>query len=293
MNKENTKDAMSDNEIRILGGDHHPNVAKTEKKGFFFHRYWKPILLCLLLLFVVLAVILYFSKSANNSSQPSPTDVSEITSEKKIVESTINNAFIQVNDTVINDIPLQIIVPKGCKIGLHMGNFPQDTNILLFVQAADIRADKKIPAGAFVYNGEVISKGHSKYGFCAIIKEQVTIGRQLETTLFERAVEENGCFFRQYSLISNGQFIEIPPKGKAIRRALCLYHGELRIITTTDRESFHDFTQALIDLGIEEALALVGGDAILQYKNSENEIIKQGNPLAKQIKTNNYLIWKK
>ena len=38
----------------------------------------------------------------------------------------------------------------------------------------------------------------------------------------EVLVEQNGYFFRQYSIVSNGTLIPIPPKGKSQRRAICL-----------------------------------------------------------------------
>lgn len=57
----------------------------------------------------------------------------------------------------------------------------------------------------------------------------------------EVLVEQNGYFFRQYSIVSNGTLIPIPPKGKSQRRALCLKDNVFMIIESVTSESYHDF----------------------------------------------------
>ena len=89
-----------------------------------------------------------------------------------------------------------------------------------------------------------------------------------ETALFERAVEQEGYFFRQFSLVHDGKFGEKKlPKGKAVRRALCYYQENIVIIESMERESMHDFSQALIDMGVQEAIGLVGFIPLTLYED--------------------------
>ena len=71
----------------------------------------------------------------------------------------------------------------------------------------------------------------------------------------------NGYFFRQYPLVKDGQAIDNEPKGKSIRRAICDRQGEIFMVETGSIESFHDFAQALADLGVDQAVYLVGSSA--------------------------------
>ncbi|MBR7169679.1 MAG: hypothetical protein IKD17_04520, partial [Alistipes sp.] len=51
------------------------------------------------------------------------------------------------------------------------------------------------------------------------------------------------------------------PKNKAVRRAICDRIGEIFMVESLQPESFHDFAQALVDLGVDHAVYLVGGNA--------------------------------
>lgn len=199
-------------------------------------------------------------------------------------------------DTTVNDIPLHIYTCNGGWVGLSTQRPTTNDKTLLFAaQAADIRGDIDVPAGAFVLHGELLSKGHSKLGFCSIIKNNITIGYARETSELESAIEQNGDFFRHYSLVCNSQVIEVPVKGKAIRRALCIKDEQICIVECNDRESYHDFSQALLDMKCTEALALVGGDALLFYWDEEQgKVIEKGMPYTEvPMKSENYIVWRK
>lgn len=293
----NNNDNISDDEIRILGGQTDASVPDYENDSRRSNHPWKKYsiigLLLLLIIGIVIALFAFLHKkgdsSLNNQMTEDPKTSSTVTAN---VESS-NNACIINKDTIINDIPLHILEPKNCRMKLQVGYLEDSDNILLALPAADVRSDKDLPAGAFVIDGNLISKGHSKYGFCAIINDQVTIGRQLETVLFERSIEENGSFFRQYSLVSNCQLMDIPPKGKNYRRAMCYLNGTIQVVITQDKESFHDFSQALVDLGVTEAIALVGGDAYIKYMDNAGSVVSQGETIPDKPNSINYLIWTK
>ena len=170
--------------------------------------------------------------------------------------------FTEIRDTLINDIPIQIFIPHNAEMTLHIGRMDkEDKSVIYAAQAADVRADNGGIVGAFVLKGEPKAWGLSKKGFCASINGQITIGVAENSPLFEKATEEGGYFFRQYPLVSNGKLVENEPKGKSIRRAICDRQGEIFMIETGTTESFHDFAQALVDLGVDQAIYLVGSTA--------------------------------
>ena len=50
-------------------------------------------------------------------------------------------------------------------------------------------------------------------------------------------------------------------KGKSIRRAICDRNGEIFMVETGTAESMHDFAQALVDMGVDQSVYLVGSSA--------------------------------
>lgn len=175
---------------------------------------------------------------------------------------SLAHGFTEIQETTINDIPLRIFIPHNAEMTLHVGRLDKsDRSIIYAAQAADVRADNGGIVGAFVLKGEPLAWGLSKRGYCASIGGEVTIGVAQNSPLFEKATEEGGYFFRQYPLVDNGVLVENQPKGKSIRRAICDRQGEIFMVETGTIESFHDFAQALVDLGVDQAVYLVGSSA--------------------------------
>ena len=174
----------------------------------------------------------------------------------------------------------------------------EDKSIIYAAQAADVRADNGGIVGAFVLNGEPKAWGLSKKGYCASINGKVTIGVAENTSLFEEATMNNGYFFRQYPLVSNGKLVENEPKGKSTRRAICDRQGEIFMVETGTTESFHDFAQALVDLGVDQAIYLVGSTAYgwAVDENGKTHEFGEDNYYTgrrKMPKNTSYIVWKR
>ena len=106
--------------------------------------------------------------------------------------------FVEIKDTLINDVPIRIYIPHNATMSLHIGKLNRtDTTIIYAAQAADVRADNGGIVGAFVLKGEPKAWGLSKRGFCASIDGNITIGVEVNSPLFEEATETGGYFFRQ------------------------------------------------------------------------------------------------
>lgn len=279
---------IGDNEIRVVGQTL-PNGGKPQPRK----RWWLWFAAALLLLVVGLALWKTTPRSKTSTSTYSAEPIIDTTEQVTYEAVVETKAYTQVTCDSINDIPLRIYTPIGGHIEMYVGRLPlDDQSIILATQAADYRADNGQIAGAFVYRGELLSKGHPKYGFCAIIGDKLTMGMSRETALFERAVEEEGYFFRQFSLVHDGKYGESVPKGKAIRRALCYYQENIVIIESQGRESYHDFSQALMDLGVQEAIALVGNEQISTYEDeASNRFI--GDIETKEGVQDTYIVWRK
>ncbi len=213
--------------------------------------------------------------------------------------SSIEGSYTEIMDTVINDVPLTIFIPHNAELTLHLGKIDKsDSSIIYAAQAADIRTDNGGIVGAFVINGEPRAWGLSKSGYCASINGKVMIGVATNSPLFEEATGKGGYFFRQYPLVSNGQIVENEPKGKSIRRAICDRLGEIFMVESGTMESFHDFSQALVDLGVEQAVYLVGSSAYGWAVDANGEAHEFGEENVysggcRSPKNINYVVWKK
>ena len=252
---------IRDDQIRIIGEE---GKRKSLSRGV-----WGIIIAILISSIVIIILFLSRYKDDNQEiigPEPAifePVMVSEPTQIGKIGNNVdTKNGYTEIKDTLINDIPIKIYIPHNAEMSLHIGKInKEDTSIIYTAQAADVRSDNGGIVGAFVLKGEPKAWGLSKKGYCASINGKVTIGVAENSPLFEKATEEGGYFFRQYPLVSNGKLVENEPKGKSIRRAICDRQGEIFMVETRSIESFHDFAQALVDLGVDQAIYLVGSTA--------------------------------
>lgn len=201
-------------------------------------------------------------------------------------------SFVEVVDTVVNNRGLLILTPENARPSLVVGQVPNDSSIVLLAQAADVRSDNGKIAGSFVLNGELLSKGEAKAGFCSIIDGELVIGVADATPMFEQSLTKGGYFFRQYPLVVGGQIVENKPKGRAIRKALAEFEGKICVIISKKALTFHDFSQTLVDAGVRNAIYLVGGSSYGEYKNFEGESFTIGKSWNNDIANVNYIVWR-
>ncbi len=253
---------IKDDQIRIIGEG---NSGTTFQRGLL----WIIILLLVILAIVGIVVFSTSDHTEVPKAEPEPVYYEPVVEPQPIKYEWIGKevdslarGFTEIRDTLVNDISLRIYIPHNAELSLHVGRMDkQDTSVIYTAQAADVRADNGGIVGAFVLKGTPLSWGLSKKGFCASINGEVTIGVAENSPLFEQATDEGGYFFRQYPLVNNGQLVDNEPKGKSIRRGICNRQGEIFMIETGTPESFHDFAQVLVDLGVNQAIYLVGSSA--------------------------------
>lgn len=278
----NNRDDIRDDEIRIIGkpDDSGRTVRPVRRK-------WYLILGVILtaVLLTVLSVVRHTSRQddvGKSGQEPGAESVSYTE---------------HLRDT-INDIPLNIYIPRNARPELVLGYLDfADPSLIFASRAADIRADNGEIVGTFVLKGKTVTSGGSKRGFCAIIDGMITLGEAENSPMFEDAVKNGGDFFRQYALVDNGMMAGQFPKGKSLRKALCERNGEIFIVMSSAPESFHDFAQALVDLNVTNAIYLVGSSAFSCYRDSYGSlnIITGDYPASKARagKSDSYIVWKK
>lgn len=295
----NRKFDIQDDELRVIGKTSVPQPEKGK-------RLWK-ILLMVLALLAVLAIVLVCI--APKDSLPDkeegvfeavpelPSASVEPASLPKIGSSISpdEEGFTEKVDTTINDIPLSLYIPHNAKAELCIKTPDiNDPGIIFCAQAADIRKDNGKIVGAFVLKGEPLAWGLSKKGYCAIINDSVIVGVADNSPLFEQATEKGGYFFRQYPLVNDGVLVENEPKNKSFRKAICDRNGEIFVAVSNTPESFHDFAQALVDLGIDNAIYLVGGEyAKGWYRDASGVMTDFSKGRRDRYRYENYVVWRK
>ena len=288
-------DNIQDDELRVLGK---PSPEEPKKKGF---KWYYAVAILLILSGVIFAAVRLFDIRRNeivpDFYETELSDTIAMSETIPVMEKLGNykdslKAYTEHIEMTVNDIPLDIYIPHNAKPRLFIGTPDlNDMNVIFTTQAADIRADNGKINGAFVLAGEPKAWGLSKKGYCGIIDGKITIGVAANSPLFEEATETGGYFFRQYPLVDNGKLVENEPKGKSIRKAICQRGEEIVVVMTSEPESFHDFSQALIDLGASNAVYLVGSASYGYFRDKLDQLSIIYNKQRGGQKYENHIQW--
>ena len=289
---------IRDDQIRIIG--------EEENKSTLPRKLWFIVASVFVVLLVVGVIFFVVSREEEQTKLPEPALFEPVREAEPTPHKLLGHqpdslavGYTEIRDTLINDIPIKIFIPHNAEMSLHIGRMDKsDKSIIYAAQAADVRADNGGIVGAFVLRGEPKAWGLSKKGYCASINGKVTIGVAENTSLFEEATMNGGYFFRQYPLVKDGQVIDNEPKGKAIRRAICDRQGEIFMVETGSIESFHDFAQALADLGVDQAVYLVGSLAYGWAVDEAGAIYEFGEDnyhtgRRRMPKNTSYIVWRR
>lgn len=297
---ENNQNIEWEDKFEVAGGwptfqnrttDHKPSKRKRK-----FPRFLLLIIAALLLLSGLLFhfMLLRPAKMENGVFDPMPE--SAVTPQLQPLGVVSTEAFFTEKiDTVINDVNLAVYIPHNATPELTIG-IPSinDNTIILAAQAADVRADNGKILGAFVFKGEPKAWGLSKKGYCAILDGEITVGVSDNSPLFEEATERGGYFFRQYPLVDNGTLVDNEPKNKTMRKALCSRSGQILMVVSESDESFHDFAQALVDFGVDNAVYLVGSHTAYGWYKNQSGVVEEfaASNARTFFKNETYIIWR-
>ncbi|MDE6346001.1 MAG: phosphodiester glycosidase family protein [Muribaculaceae bacterium] len=301
---------IGDDEIRVIAPNGNQSPRNDRKRKSMRYVYAAIAIIAAAAAAIVLPAVF----RPGNANEAEPEDVSmvaesetgevlrgdtedqaiNINAEGDIDNMTADNGrYASRRDTTVNGTRLIILTPHGAIPTLEVGNsVVADTTVILAAQAADIRRDNGEIAGTYVLKGELLSKGEAKAGYCSIVNGEINIGVADATPMLEQVLMSGGYFFRQYPLVAAGQLIENKPQGKARRKALAEIDGTMSVVMSTDKLTFHDFSQALIDAGARNAIYLVGANSTVFYNHRDGRRHFMG-PVDENAPDNiNYIVWR-
>ena len=280
-----------DNEIRIISSEVEPSQPQSGgRKPRIPWWVWVAAVVIIVLAIILVLTIRSASVAEDEMGEVRIAETPEPIAVENATPTTV--PYTSLTDTTINGRRLTILRPHNAIAKLAIGDSILDADEpVLVVQAADVRRDNGQIVGAYVINGEMKSRGKAKSGFCAIINSEITIGVAQTTPLLERATEENGFFFRQYPLVYEGEIIENRLRNLSKRKALALLNDEIVVVLSHERLSLLDFSQALVDLGVKNAIYLTGSSAYLKAKLENGRIYEFGKRAANSYANSNYIFW--
>ena len=280
MSKNNNQ---SNNDIYILG-----TSGKVRRKRV-------PMIFAIIGGITVIALLIgiyYIFRARNDKNEEVPAIASIIVDNANETEQS--KGYIERAEETINDVPLYIYQPFRAKMSLSLTKPEKNDSSVLFVaQAADVRADNGEIVGEFVLNGQILARGKTKSGFCAIINGEIFLGISTETDLLQKAIDTKGSFFRQYPLVKDGEIVINNIRNKSIRRALAIRNGNIIMVESRSNESFYDFSMALVDIGVTQAIYLVGSTTHGWWVDKNHKLTEFGVESKEMPPNTSYIIWQK
>ena len=145
-----------------------------------------------------------------------------------------------------------------------------DHSVLMYTRTADYTATGKY-LGSLVIDGKEMQSDVSRLGYCAIMNGNMVIGVSRSDDVKERVIDNNGSFFRQFILVSDG---ELPRHfylhGKVERKALARTADDrICIVETRYPETLWSFADALREYGYVDAIYLTGGNESGFYRSPD------------------------
>lgn len=308
---------INDDEIRIISGDSEKSSLPSEcddndaleptfesknsppRKSSVKFWVWVLVIVCIVLVLLLCLVVTSTSYAPprmmhDEEYQSFSENRSMMATETKSHESVpmVSQGYVAIIDTIAGGEPLTVLFPRDLTPRLCLGEEALDSvGAMLLLQAADIRADNGGIVGAFVYDGELVSRGQSKAGFCAIINGKIVLGIADSTPYLEQAIETGGFFFRQYPLVVGGQVVENKLKSSSLRRALAEIDGQIAVALSRKKMTLNEFSQTLVDLGVTNAIYLVGSTAYGYVASENGTRMEFGVRPANPTPSSNYIVW--
>lgn len=294
-------DNVRDDELIFIGGDKGRNINGNNPPKR--PKWLIPVIVLLALAAAALIALCGRDEKAVSDEQTGLFEESVETKADSLTTVVTEDpdscgvAYSEKIDTLVRGIPLTLFIPHCAVPELSVGAPEADkSEYVLAAQAADIRADNREILGSFVLKGDVLAQGISKKGFCAIIDGRITIGVAENTDLFDKAVETEGYFFRQYPLVDNGMpIIDNNLKSASVRKALCSKGGEIFIAVSQEEMNMRAFAATLAAFGVDNAIYLVGSASSYGwYIPEKGEVVEFGlNVHRRSYRNESYIRWRK
>jgi hypothetical protein len=146
-----------------------------------------------------------------------------------------------------------------------------DKSVYLYCRSSDFTPKGRY-LGSLVCNGQVFSNDTKRLGYMAMANGNNVIGISRSEDVMDYVAEREGCFFRQFILVSNG---ELPPRfflhGKVERCAIGRIDDRLYFITSRNKETMWSFADALREYGFIDAIYITGGYDYSFYRDRSGQ----------------------
>ena len=286
---------INDNEIRIISSKSKIDSYEEEDKP---HNNFmlKGLIAAVILLAALIVCLFVFRRTGEKTKQILETIPNEMTSHPNSIRpqpgSGIENYYISSIDTVVNGEEVTIYFPGSMKAHLQIGIEALNVdNAKMVMPAADIRKDNEGIVGTYVFKGELLSRGDSKAGYCAIINGEIFIGVADATPYLEKAIESGGYFFRQYPLVVGGSVVENNLTNSSFRKALAEINDQIAVVVSKGKMTMNEFSRLLTELGTSNAIYLVGSSSP-GFVVDKNGIRHDIGSLPKNPSKNiNFIVW--
>ncbi|MBQ2122606.1 MAG: phosphodiester glycosidase family protein [Bacteroidaceae bacterium] len=146
-----------------------------------------------------------------------------------------------------------------------------DASVYLYCRSADFKADGSY-IGSLIAQGKELANSNKRLGYMAMANGNNVVGIARSEEVKDYVAKQNGSFFRQFILVSNG---ELPPRfylhGKVERCAMGRIDNQIYYITSRNRETMWSFADALREYGFTDAIYITGGKDYAFYRDKEGK----------------------
>lgn len=212
-------------------------------------------------------------------------------SEKEIIDalekpySASSTGIESLRDTILG-VSLDIYPLEGLRASLET-EIPDttDRSLVAFFRSADYSPDSLVIEPVVLNGNPLRHKAQdSRQAYVAISPQgKLTVGAGEGKNVKDYVIDNKGCYFRQYLLLSNNT---LPPEfslhGKVERAALgIMYDGNLYYVMTRGRETMWGFADALREYGFKDAVYITGGDKY-DFRRSPDGSVSMGDKLREE-----------
>ena len=179
---------------------------------------------------------------------------------------------VMTSDSIL-DVALDFYALNGLQASIEF-SVPDssDSTVYLYTRCADYSPEGKY-LGSLVANGQELQSDRSRLGYMAMANGNMVIGINRSDKVKDYVKNQNGSFFRQFILVSDGV---LPSRfylhGKVERRAIGRIGDMLYYIATRHKETLWDFADALREYGFIDAIYITGGDSYSYYRDRDSQI---------------------
>ena len=165
-----------------------------------------------------------------------------------------------------------------------------DSSLVLFMRSADYHPDGSM-LGTVVINGKEMpaKEPRKRPSYLAISKDGgIAIGISLSDKVADFVKNNDGSFFRQYTLLGDGELpTDFMLHGKVERAGIGrMADGKMYYVVSKHKETMYDFADALREYGFVDAIYITGGNAYTFHRSSDGNIHIPEETKAKLVKYN-------